>query len=170
MALEREQVKIREGEDGRCVFLAEADDACLIYEDRPHQCRVMECWDASRFDTVQNLPPLTRLDLLGRDNPLSRLIIRHGDRAGAAELEAALAAEAPDEAAALDLILFDFHTREFAGRELGLDEMEMDFFFGRPLAWICRGFGWRFGLDDEGRPVLERIAPDAPPDLEAGRD
>ncbi len=63
--LEQEQVKIREQEDGRaCIFLAPAGDACQIYDDRPFQCRVMECWDPSRFDTLTRMRPLNRRDLI----------------------------------------------------------------------------------------------------------
>lgn len=28
--------------DGRCIFLGD-DDRCLVYESRPHSCRVFEC-------------------------------------------------------------------------------------------------------------------------------
>ena len=77
-------MKLKEAPGSRaCIFLSPGGDACLIYEDRPFQCRIMECWDESRFDTVQTMPPLTRRELLGSDiGPLAE-VMDHHDRTAA---------------------------------------------------------------------------------------
>ncbi|MFH1090218.1 MAG: YkgJ family cysteine cluster protein [Pseudomonadota bacterium] len=161
--LEREQVKIKEAPGGQgCVFLSPGGDACLIYPDRPFQCRVMECWDPSRFETVQKSPSLTRLSLLGRDNPLGQIIEPHEERCALSRLVQALGPVKLDDpstqAEALDLVLYDLHLREFVGQKLDLSPAEFDFFFGRPLALIIQGFGYAFQVDEKGRPGLAGTA------------
>ncbi|MFH1139114.1 MAG: YkgJ family cysteine cluster protein [Pseudomonadota bacterium] len=147
VTVEREQVKIKENPDGRtCLFLGSSGDACLIYEDRPHQCRVMECWDPSRFDRVLTLPPLTREAILGPDNPLAGIMAEHDKKSSPGKLAEALEKLSRDvpgaEEEALDTILFDLHVREFCGRHFGVQDDQMDFFFGSPLVRICLGLGF----------------------------
>lgn len=162
VVLSLEQVKIKEAPDGRtCIFLSPTGEACLIYDHRPFQCRIMECWDPSRFQTLLTLPPVTRLDLLGRDNPLSEIIIRHDERCRPEALKEALEsirAEAPKTFdAGLELILYDLHVREFVMEKFNLSEKEMDFFFGRPLAVLCPGFGYVLEAGTDGQPTLRRL-------------
>ncbi len=157
--LEREQVKIREASDGRtCVFLGPGGDTCLVYDERPHQCRVMECWDPARFDTVLSLPPLTRLDLLGEGNPLKPLLEEHERRSGVMETACALKCFGEGDAAAedkvLEAVVFDWHIREFTVERFGVDQAELDFLFGRPLIQIVGTFGFTVEADDSGRPKL----------------
>ena len=157
VTLAREQVKVREAPGGRgCIFLGPGGDACLIYADRPFQCRIMECWDPSRFDTVQSLPPLTRRGLLGEDHPLAPIMDEHDRRCAPAELGRLLEAAPADVEAALEMILFDLHVREFAADRFELSDGVAEFVFGRPLAGICRDFGYIFQADAEGRPSLVR--------------
>ena len=169
ISLESEHIKVREAPGSRaCVFLSPGEDACLIYEHRPHQCRIMECWDPSRFDTVITLPPVTRQDLLGPGNPLAEIMDRHDERCDVANMAAALEKEggpgAADLEAVLDMILFDLHVREFVLDRLSLGPEELEFLFGRPLALICRDFGYDFKPNSDGPPELVPSAPAGPGD------
>jgi len=162
VALEREQVKLKEAPDGRtCLFLGPGGDACLIYAHRPFQCRVMECWDPSRFETILKLPPLTRLDLLGRDNPLAPIMDRHDRECAPSDLEQLLGGQAPPDPAAeakvLDLVLFDLHVREFVQQKFAVAQEEMEFLFGRPLALLIRSFGYEVRPDPDNRLRLARL-------------
>jgi len=162
VVLEREQVKLKEAPDGRtCLFLGPGGDACLIYPHRPFQCRVMECWDPSRFDTILKLPPLTRLDLLGRDNPLAPIMDRHDRECGPASVIELLDHEAlPDaeaEARVLDHVLFDLHVREFVQEKFAVPQEDMEFLFGRPLALLIRSFGYEVRPDPDNRLGLSRL-------------
>jgi Fe-S-cluster containining protein len=163
VSLDNERVKIKEVPGSRsCIFLSPGRDACLIYSDRPHQCRVLECWDPSRYDTLLTLPPLTRFGLLGLSNPLSDIIGRHEERTSVTAMAASLAAlKAGDdsgEETALQFILYDLHTREFVMDTLGLKQDELDFFFGRPMAFIAMEFGYKTIFSSDGLPYLERMA------------
>ena len=148
VSLEQEQLQIRAVPQTRtCIFLGPGGDACLIYDDRPFQCRVLECWDPARFDTLLKLPPLTRLDLVGADSQIGRIIARHEERAGVLELaralEQAAAGREADREAALEAVLFDLHVREFAVRDMSAPQADLDFFFGRPPGPALPGFRLR---------------------------
>ncbi|MEW6266693.1 MAG: YkgJ family cysteine cluster protein [Thermodesulfobacteriota bacterium] len=163
-----EQVKLREVPGGRtCLFLGPGDDACLIYPNRPHQCRIMDCWDPSRFERLRNLPVLTRGDLIGRDHQLGRLIEHHEERCGLPDLAQRLTqAAAGDGIAAdeaLDAVLFDLHVREFAAEKFSLPWTEMIFFFGRPLTVVIKGLGYAFDPGEGEGPKLSRIEGPPPP-------
>lgn len=159
--MDREQVKIRDAGDGRtCAYLGPGGDACLIYDDRPHQCRIMECWDPNRFDTVQNLPPLTRLDLLGEDNPLSPIIVEHERRCDLAQLAAAVQSLDNDPAAEqriVEAVLFDLHVREFAQQKFNLPDEELEFLFGRPMPVIIQRFGVQLESDGQDSIRVVRV-------------
>ena len=156
VVVKKEQVKVKNAEDGRtCIFLSPGKDACLIYEDRPHQCRVMECWDPSRFDRILTLPPLTRTSILGPDNPLAEIMAEHDKRCSAAAfvelIEKFIQGDETVEEQALDMIFFDIHTRDFCAKKFGIGEEQIDFFFGAPLNRTCFALGCVLQTE-EGKP------------------
>lgn len=160
VALDRERIKLREKPGGGCIYLASTGDACLIYEDRPHQCRIMDCWDPSRFQKLLPLPPLNRSELLGKDHPLVAVIEHHQERCRPDFLHDTLAG-GPEPAAEameslLDMVLYDLHLREFAMNKFGITENELDFYFGRSLALLAANLGYRLESDPDGPPRLIR--------------
>ncbi|MEW5725698.1 MAG: YkgJ family cysteine cluster protein [Thermodesulfobacteriota bacterium] len=166
--LDHELVKLKEAPGGRtCIFLGPGGDACLIYPDRPFQCRIMECWDPSRYDKLSQYPPLSRLDLLGQESPLAEIVRNHEEKCSVAELGRSLAKTDPKDPAtqekALNMILYDLHVREFAHEKLGLPQDEMDFIFGRPLYQVVQGFGWDVQPDRQNEPRLRRLKKPEPP-------
>lgn len=157
--LAREQIKVKSVPDSRqCIYLSPMGEACLIYSDRLHQCRIMDCWDPSRFEKLLSLPPVSRLDLLGMDNPISQLIEKHDEKTSIIGFAKAISKIVESDPAsgdeAVDMILFDLHVRQFAIDKLNIMADELDFFFGRRLAEISRGFGYEFQADENGKPVL----------------
>lgn len=161
IALDCEQVKLKSAPDNRtCIFLSPGGDACLVYEDRPFQCRILECWDPSRFDTLLKLPPLSRLDLLGKDNPLEPIIRQHDEKCSLDELAQKTGKDGIDDESirekVMEMILYDLHVREFVIKKFQLSTEVMDFILGRPLAYVCQGFGYKFEVKEDGRPELSR--------------
>jgi len=160
--LEQERVKLKEVPEGRvCIFLGPGGDACLIYEDRPYQCHVLECWDPSRFETLLTTPALTRADLLGTDHALAEVMDSHDQRCDLDSFRKALnkiQADNPEtQEDALEMILFDLHVREFVKEKFNLEDGELDFLFGRPLAVISIGYGYRLDQLPNGEPKLTKI-------------
>jgi Fe-S-cluster containining protein len=159
--LDRERIKLREKRGGGgCIYLSPGGDACLIYENRPHQCRVMDCWDPSRFSKLLPLPPLTRVDLLGKAHPLVAVIERHEERCGPDLIYKELsgtsepAPEVMDNL--LDMVLYDLHLREFAMNKFGITENELEFYFGRSLALLAATHGYRLETNPDGSPTFVR--------------
>jgi hypothetical protein len=115
----------------------------------------MECWDPSRFDRILTLPPLTRADILGPDNPLAEIMAEHDKRCSPAAfielIEKFIQGDETVEEQALDMIFFDVHTRNFCTQKFGVDEERVDFFFGSPLNRICLALGCALQIE-EGKP------------------
>jgi Fe-S-cluster containining protein len=165
--LARERIKLKEAAGGNtCIYLGPGGDACLIYDDRPFQCRILECWDPARFNTLGQNTPLSRLDLLGDKGPLADLVRNHEEKCAIDDfIQALVQAESKDAAGrdkAIDMILYDIHVREFAQEKAGLPKEEMEFFFGRPLFEICNAFGWEVRPDAKGEPRLRRVKKPVP--------
>ncbi len=79
--LPEERIKIKEKPGGReCLFLDSETKGCSIYEDRPLQCRVMECWNPDNFQGLNSHTFLSRKELLNPDDPLIPIIESHTKR------------------------------------------------------------------------------------------
>ncbi len=50
---------------------------CTVYENRPHACRVLKCWDTSEILGLVEKDTLSRLDVLKKDDPLILAILEH---------------------------------------------------------------------------------------------
>jgi len=142
-----EMIKIRErpGDEG-CVFLHFDDKVatCLIYEERPCQCRAMKCWDDSEFKEIYAQPRASRWDMV-RDEKTLLLMDEHESRCGYEMVKELLRAIGEKGESAvqnlLELIRFDYHIRPFTNQRLGVPFAEMEFYFGRPLSGTIEAFG-----------------------------
>ncbi|RJR47492.1 MAG: YkgJ family cysteine cluster protein [Desulfobacteraceae bacterium] len=140
----REMIKIRERSGGGgCIFYEEAAKVCSIYLHRPAQCRALKCWDTSDFRKVHSTPKLERSHLLS-GGALS-LIAAHEKRCGYARLKDLVECirrdgEEPVQEI-LNMLKFDFRLRPLASERLGIDGLEMDFLFGRPLIRTIESYG-----------------------------
>ncbi|MFP3911561.1 MAG: YkgJ family cysteine cluster protein, partial [Desulfobacteraceae bacterium] len=51
--LDQELIKLRETDQGACIYYDEENRACRIYEHRPAQCAAQKCWDDTDFMQIQ---------------------------------------------------------------------------------------------------------------------
>jgi Fe-S-cluster containining protein len=86
--LEEEMIKIK-GTSGRwtCIFYDESSKGCGIYEDRPLECRALNCRDTSEIEKVYSRSRLTRKDLLSKVAGLWDLIEEHEERCSYAKIK-----------------------------------------------------------------------------------
>ena len=64
--LSRELVKVQEKPGTReCLFFQSESGACGIYENRPLQCRTLECWNPKEFQRLERGRPLKPTGSLG---------------------------------------------------------------------------------------------------------
>ncbi len=164
--LEGELIKLREQRDKRgCLFLA--NGRCGIYDSRPLQCRVLECWSGRHAGELEGRPRLTRADLFAGDQVALELIAEYDLKLPAGRLGRALeAAAAGDRQAAdqaLSLMELDHNLRQGAGRRYGYTSQELELMWGRPALVVAGDHGLEVALDQAGRPVLRRRKGPAPP-------
>jgi Fe-S-cluster containining protein len=158
--LAEERIKVKEKPGGReCFFLEPKTNGCRIYEDRPLQCRVMECWNPDHFQDLETQTFLSRKALLNPEDPLIAVIETHSKRCAMEDLQRALSraqrgfAEAEEEA--LDILFFDEHLRRHLEEEKGINRDNQLFLFGRPVSNLITSFGFRIEEDRDGRINLE---------------
>jgi len=152
-----EMVKIKEKENGACIFYDAQESACTIYRDRPIQCRALKCWDTREYMRIYKKEKLTRKDII-KDKDLLLLIEEHERRCSHLQLET-LVSNIPNRGeeavnGILDMLRFDFHIRSFLSKRLGIPKEYMPFYFGRPLMDIISVYGLRVIKEDNNTFLL----------------
>ena len=153
--IRRERVKPVE-QGGACGFY-EAGTGCLIYDQRPAQCRLLECWNPQSWAALEAGPFLDRRQILAGDSRRLDYLAAHGARCPAEGL-LEMAGQARTDSIARDKLTdrvgFDLHVRRFAVEKGDLAPEELDLVLGRPLAVILSPLGWRPKVT-EGRISLQ---------------
>ena len=167
--ISREQVKVQEKSGTReCLFFQNESGVCGIYDDRPLQCRTLECWNPEGFQRVERSRPINRLDLFAPQDPVLPVIKAHEEKCDLLTLERELkrSVEQPNEGQdrVVEAIGFDRHTREFLGEKYGLRPEHLVFLLGRPLTEVVASFGYTVSLDPDGRlKILGRASESGSP-------
>lgn len=137
--LEGEMLKLR-GREGSwtCRFYHHATRACTLYQDRPAECRLLNCRDTAALAAMYASERLTRADLLPPGHPVLLLLGEHEGLVPAAcipELGLALrAGDGTSHSAAQELVrmaLADEAFRRNLRDRAGIGPEYHDFFFGR---------------------------------------
>ena len=154
--LSREQVKIQEKPGTReCLFFQSESGACGIYENRPLQCRTLECWNPEDFQRLERGRPLSRRDLFAPLDPVLPVIKAHEEKCDLMHLEKELQRAGDQQKDGQDRVMeglgFDRHAREFLGETYGFRPEHLVFLLGRPLMEVVASLGYRISLDPEGR-------------------
>jgi hypothetical protein len=155
-------IKIRgTGDRWTCCYLG-ADNGCGIYEDRPVECRVLECRSPEAFLAIYETDRLTREHLLSGGVDLWRLVQEHDQRCDMVLLRRLFDGFSKDESAVYlrrisEIVQYDRELRAVLSESGRVDPALFDFLFGRPVADILHMFGYR--LDQQGpRQQLVRLA------------
>jgi len=139
-----EMIKVREKDEGECIYYDESAKGCGIYEHRPSQCAALKCWDRSEFDKVFSGSKLERKDII--DTPvLWGLIQEHEKRCGYEAIDRLVRRIESEGGEAVEDILarlrFDFELRPFISKKLNITPDNMDLYFGRALIHTIKMFG-----------------------------
>lgn len=155
--LDQELIKLRETDQGACIYYDEENRACRIYEHRPAQCAAQKCWDDTDFMQIQDQPKATRKDLL-QDPGLLRLIQAYEERCSIIELVREIKAiQSQGESAVtqiLGMLKFDHDLRRMMPEKLEIAPGETDLVLGRPLTRIIEGFGLKVVREPDGSFLL----------------
>ncbi|NWG75222.1 MAG: YkgJ family cysteine cluster protein [Rubrivivax sp.] len=160
--LPEERIKVREKLGSQeCVLLDSDTNRCLIYADRPLQCRAQSCWDSASARQLEELPYMSRLDLLGEVELLVQLMDEHDRRCSFERLQQGFARLAANRGETIqeviEMMAYEDHFRHFFAREFNIPEDTLDLVFGRSFADLAPLFGFRVTTDADGTRCL---APD----------
>lgn len=146
--VKKELVKIAgKGKTWECLLYDNQSSSCRIYRHRPLECRLLKCWDTSGIISVIGKNTLSRIDIIGKDNPALRFIEMHERECpvqAAEDLVSALLVknEDPKSIAKLTALIHqDLAIRSRAISEFGLSLGVELFYFGRPLLKIVGSRG-----------------------------
>jgi len=159
LVLERELIKPRWREGVACTHLQ--GSRCATYEQRPLQCRHLQCWSGRHAGQLDHMPRLGRADIYTEDATALALMAEYDAKLPAGELMEVLqaAAQGGDQAPALAAMALEHRLRLGVSARYGYPEGELDLLLGRPSWELARGFGLTLDADDQGRPCLAAFSP-----------
>jgi Fe-S-cluster containining protein len=143
---EADIIKIKgRGDEWTCCFLAEDGSSCRIYEDRPQECRAMQCWDTRSIEKLYQQARLSRQDLLETVEGLWELIALHEERCSYKRLQqlcTRLGADDREDAMAeiQAMVAYDESLRALLIEQGQARKDMLDFLLGRPLTRVLPGF------------------------------
>ena len=73
------RIKSRES-SSTCVFFNPEYNQCTIYDKRPLECRILECWNTRKIEEIYNIGRISRQELLTNTPPLIDLVEYHENR------------------------------------------------------------------------------------------
>ena len=156
---DRDIIKIKDKpEGGGCTFLNGKGNGCDHYEDRPLECRLLNCRDTRKIEAVYSRRRLVRRDLLGNIQGLWELVADHQDRCDPRKVLRLLRVgdpQGPSFSGPLDsgnrtsrtvaelnaVLQYDLNLREVLAEKGIIHREGIDFLLGRPLWRVLRPFG-----------------------------
>lgn len=147
-------IKIKSrSQSSACVFFDAEHRRCTIYDHRPMECRVLECWNTRAIEEIYAADRLTREDLLADMADLRRLVSDHQERCDYAVITRYLGpiGGTPPKTlptGILEMVGYDIHLRRLLVEKGNMDPDIMDFLFGKPLAETLQRYGVRVKITD----------------------
>ncbi len=151
-------VKIRSQPDKTaCIYFETDPNLCTIYNQRPMECQVLECWNPEKTNTIYQCSRLSRRDLLLPEKPwLWDLVKEHEKRCSYSQV-AKLAASwlekrhRQTEQGLLDIMRYDISLRQTCKEEGGIDPAMLNFLFGLPVSVTIVRFGLNLARIQKGK-------------------
>jgi Fe-S-cluster containining protein len=146
--VQQELVKIvGKGRGWECFFFDKAESSCMIYEQRPLECRILKCWDTLELLSVICKDLLTRADIINAEDPILKLIGLHEKKCAVQDMEKILfsLSDGDDKPTSLkeleELVREDLSIRTEAVSKFALPLSAELFMLGRPLFKLLSGRG-----------------------------
>lgn len=131
---ESEIIKLK-GKHGKqtCVFFDETRNCCEIYENRPIECRVLQCWDTREIEKIYSRNRLTRKDLLSGIKGLWELIEDHESRCSYDKFFQLLKDADGKKEEIRQMLAYDREIRLVVSEKSRISPEMTDFLFGRRM-------------------------------------
>ncbi|WP_461208894.1 YkgJ family cysteine cluster protein [Desulfocurvus sp. DL9XJH121] len=153
--LAEEIVKIRGVGENRwtCVLYDNDAKACTIYEERPEECRIFNCWAPEDLAAMYAKDRLTRAHIVPPDSALAELVRTHEAEVPYAALEplayAFLDGDRKAGAELVDKVVWDAAFRSAFAEKTNTGP-ELEFLFGRPLNRTLVQYGLEVAREADG--------------------
>ncbi len=149
--LHAEIIKIKSRPDSSaCIYFNDTDASCKIYDNRPVECRTLECWNTKKIESIYAQNRLTRCLVLKTVEWLTDLVQTHEAECSLDRIQVLVKnRESGDSTATCglsEIINYDFHLRNLAAEKGKIAPDMHDFLFGRPLSEL---FSHQFGVKIE---------------------
>ena len=137
--LENELIKIRGKSPGSwtCILHDSKTNLCLIHDNRPLQCRTLECWNTKEITELYNQNTLSRKDMFASGSALEEITLMHEEYCPVDSITELLSIEirSPGKAGQKisRMISFDRRFRKSFQEKTGSDEKCLDYYFGRSI-------------------------------------
>ncbi len=135
-------IKIK-GKENRwtCFFYNEDEAKCSIYQNRPLECRVLDCLDTREIGNIVGKDLLERESIISKIEGLWDMVKEHDQRCPYEEITNLLNEYRKKENQYLpqnisEIIEYDKALREVVVNKGGLDPELLDFLFGRPVSMV----------------------------------
>ena len=157
---------VGKGKEWECVCYDRDGNRCAIYEHRPLECQVLECWDTSELESIAGQNTLTRADIIEPDNPISEFIRLHDLKCPVPEphqIRAALSSEedGPEALEKLtELVQVDLFIRAEAVKKFDMPLSLELFYFGRPIHVMLNAHGL-YAVEKDGTLQITATAPES---------
>ncbi|MFH1216945.1 MAG: YkgJ family cysteine cluster protein [Pseudomonadota bacterium] len=148
-----------------CLFFDGVKSACTIHQNRPLECRLLECWDTDAVGEITGRDCLCRFDIMPDNVHMKDFIVRHEETCSMSRvcslLDELLADETQQEIheRLTGIMQKDLQIRSSAVARFHLSLEEELFYFGRPLFHALHHP--RLHIDFKGGTIRLSILPDA---------
>jgi Fe-S-cluster containining protein len=125
-----------------CIYYEKSLQSCRIYDNRPLECRALECWDTSKIENMYSQHRLARSKLLNAIPWVLELIETHERRCSFMEIHRLVAMREKGDSNGAEglqtMVNDDAHFRYMMIEKGKIAPGILDFLIGRPLADILR--------------------------------
>ena len=142
------------GDDWTCCFFNEQTGGCTIYENRPLECRLLQCWDTAPIEAVIARDTLARTDIIDPDDPILEFITAHEQACSCSRVTTlatglnTTSASKSILAELTELVRRDLNIRAQAVAAFDIPVAVEVFYFGRPFFVLLGPYGIRIHEDD----------------------
>ncbi len=150
LPLDSEIIKIKGQERSSalsCLFLDDSENKCMIYDNRPVECRALKCWDTTEIAALYFKNVLTRKEVLAVNSEILALIEEHERICSHERITKLIRTVIKTRNKILreeisEIMEFDRHLRTLVAEKVKIDPEVLDFLFGRPLSVTSQNCFW----------------------------
>ncbi|MDA3785523.1 MAG: YkgJ family cysteine cluster protein [Deltaproteobacteria bacterium] len=152
-----EMLKIQgKGSSWECLFYNSAARGCTIHDNRPLECRLLQCRDTTAILAITGQDCLSRQDLIKADDPVMAYI-QAFEQCSWPKINTLLLLLSPESIQEAEQLLgLDLRLRQEALSRLHFSLAQEFFYFGRPLFQSWNHAAVQLTLDDNNIPRLKR--------------